>query len=207
MHINEQTPEDLETLLTHYFEHVLVWVTSDNKMVGSLEGHYPPDKLNASRNIFAVASHQPVHVEELISMLSQRPLDRNGLCVDVELLHLPQMMEPNHHYTLQVRLCNRGKECFKSLLPNPVYISYHWLDQNGEPVVFDGIRTPIQPPIPPMSMRDVSVEIITPHDGGEYILQITLVQEFQFWFEQILPNFPLCVNCMVQNSIYREKAN
>lgn len=207
MHINEQTPEGLESLLNRYFKHVIVWVAPDDGMVGSLAGGYTSEEMNTSRSIFAVASSQPISAEELTSTLSQNPLDKSALCVEMELLHFPREMEVNRRYTLQVRLYNRGKEYLKSLLPYPVHISYHWLDENGKIVVFDGIRTPLTPPLPPMGVRDVPVGIITPLDEGAYTLQITLVQEFQFWFEDSLPNVPLSVDCTIQNNISQEKSN
>lgn len=207
MHINEQTPEGLESLLNQYFDHVRVWVAPDDGMVGSLAGGYTPEEMNASRSIFAVASSQPISADDLASTLSQSTLNKGTLCVEMELLHLPKEMEANRRYVLQARLCNRGKDYLKSLPPYPVHISYHWLDKTGETVVFDGIRTPLMPPLPPMGMRDVPIEVITPRDEGTYTLQITLVQEFQFWFEQLLPNLPLSVDCTVQNNISQEKSN
>ncbi len=207
MHINEQTPEELESLLNRHFDHVRVWVAPDDGMVGSLAGGYTQEEMNASRSIFAVASSQPISAEELTSTLSQNPLDKSALCVEMELLHFPGEMEVNRRYTLQVRLWNRGGESLMSLPPYPVHVSYHWLDEYGKMVVFDGIRTPLMPPLPPMGVRDVSVEILTPRDEGAYTLQITLVQEFQFWFEDSLPNVPLSVKCTIQNNISQEKSN
>jgi len=154
-----------------------------------------------------VASTQPIKAEELMSALSQNPLDRCALCVEMELLNIPKKMEVNRHYTLEVRLCNRGGESLMSLPPYPVYISYHWLDKNGKTAVFDGIRTPILPLLPPMGTRDVSIGIFTPPDEGTYTLQITLVQELQFWFEKLLPDLPLSIECTIQNSISQEKLN
>lgn len=207
MHINEQTPEELESLLNRHFDHVRVWVAPDDGTVGSLAGGYTSEETNMSRSIFAVASSQPISAEELTSTLSQNPLDKSALCVEMELLHFPGEMEVNRRYTLQVRLHNRGDEYLKSLLPYPVHISYHWLDENGKIVVFDGIRTPLMPPLPPMGVRDVSVEILAPQDEGTYTLQVTLVQEFQFWFEDLSPNVPISVDCTIQNNISQEKSN
>ena len=207
MHINEQTPEGLESLLNQYFDHVCVWVAPDDGMVGSLAGGYTPEEMNASRSIFAVASFQPISASDLASTLSQNPINRNTLCVEAELLHLPEEMVVNQRYALHVRLHNRGDEYLKSLPPYPVHISYHWVDIAGKTVVFDGIRTPLMPPLPPGGMQDVSLRVITPHDEGTYILQITLVQELQFWFEQVLPNLPLSISCEVQNNISQEKSN
>ena len=207
MHIYEQTPEGLESLLNRHFNQVRVWVAPDDGMVGSLAGEYTPEEMNASKSIFAVASSRSISTEELTSTLSQNPLDKNALCVEMELICVPGEMEVNRRYTLQIRLHNRGKEDFKSLPPYPIHVSYHWLDENGKTVVFDGIRTPLIPPLPPMGVRDISVEIITPQDEGAYTLQVTLVQEFQFWFEDLLPDIPLSVDCTIQNNILQEESN
>lgn len=207
MHINEQTPESLESCLSEFFPHVCVWVVNgENNMTGSLTGEYTQDEMDNARCICAVASDMPIGKEDLISLLSQNPLDPNSLKVGIDVLDIPTKMEVNRDYCLQIRISNDGKESFKSLPPYPVHISYHWFDYNGRVVVFDGIRTAIQPPLQSSCSRNVSVFIRTPPIEGSYTLQLTLVQENRFWFEEILPDLPISVVCDVQNNLSEAKS-
>lgn len=208
MHINEQTPEYLESSLRRFFPHVCVWVAGEEGgLTGSLSGAYAQNDLDNARSIFAVASHTLIRKEELISSLSQDPLNANILSVEIELIEIPEEMEAERDYSLKIRLSNRGEESLKSLPPYPVHISYHWMDMEEKIVLFDGIRTPIHPNLPPKTSREFSVIIHTPKDMGRYMLHLTLVQELQFWFEDRLPNLPLSIECTIQNNLSETKIN
>lgn len=207
MHINEQTPGSLQSMLSRFFAHVCVWVTGVHEMAGSLFREYSQDEIDNAQSIFAVASHVPIRKEELMSLLSQKPLDTGSLSVEIEILEIPRSLQVNRSYTFQVRISNRGRESLKSLPPNPVHISYHWFDTHGKAVIYDGIRTAIQPSLAPESRKDFFVAVHTPLDPGNYILQVTLVQEFRFWFEEMVPDLPLSVECDIQNNLSEEKTN
>ncbi len=58
-------------------------------------------------------------------------------------------------------------------------------------VVFDGMRTVIRYPLSPGEHRYFSLNVIAPKTYGEYILQVTLVQEMCFWFENVIQTLPV----------------
>ena len=58
-----------------------------------------------------------------------------------------------------------------------VNLSYHWLNQTGAPVVFDGLRTPLPRDLKPGESVDLKAAIQAPEKPGRYILEVTLVQE------------------------------
>ena len=67
---------------------------------------------------------------------------------------------------------------------NPVFVSYHWLDENWSMVVFDGVRTPLPSGgLSPHSSAIISARIEPPGKLGEYYLVLTLVREGIAWFE------------------------
>ncbi len=66
----------------------------------------------------------------------------------------------------------------------PVNISYHWRDDQGADVVFDGLRTALPDEgIDPGQTLRCSATIALPSTDGTFELEITLVQEFFGWFE------------------------
>ncbi len=82
-----------------------------------------------------------------------------------------------------VEVSNAGPHVWSSGPPNPLVISYHWVDKSGETVVFDGWRSEIQPILQPFSAGRFRAHIVAPATPGAYTLRITLVQEFVRWFD------------------------
>jgi SAM-dependent methyltransferase len=191
MHINEQTPEELRTLLEKYFQYVIVWVVGDYDMLGSLAREYSLDEINASRGIFAVASHAPLSKERLIADLTKQPIKANHLEITIKV-NIDLNTLPGHKkMQIPISILNRSNERLVSLPPNPVHISYHWADENGKILMFEGLRTTLNLPIRTGEERSCLMDIITPEKEGKYRLQITLVQEWCFWFEDRVKSLPL----------------
>jgi hypothetical protein len=68
----------------------------------------------------------------------------------------------------------------------PVKLCYHWFDQEGDAVIFDGIRTELpNEGIGPGEKVKLKMRIKVPDCSGTYKLQLTLIQEFFKWFEKI----------------------
>lgn len=191
MHVNEQTPEELRTLLEKYFQYVIVWVVGDYDMVGSLAREYATDEVNASRGIFAVASHEPLSKEQLIADLTKQPIKADRLEINIKVNTDLDTLPCDKKIQIPISILNKSNERLVSLPPNPVHISYHWAYENGKILVFDGLRTPIKLPILPGEERDYLVDIMTPDKESKYRLQITLVQEWCFWFEDRVKSLPL----------------
>lgn len=79
-----------------------------------------------------------------------------------------------------VELANAG-----SLTWGPgVFASYHWLDDRGNPIVWDGIRTPV-PPLGPGGAATVEVDVRAPIPPGPYRLAFDLVAEDRAWFSEL----------------------
>jgi hypothetical protein len=65
---------------------------------------------------------------------------------------------------------------------NAVNLSYHWLDRKRQMVVFDGLRTPLPRDFAPGEAVTLRATIRAPEKAGEYLLQVTMVQEGVAWF-------------------------
>jgi hypothetical protein len=66
----------------------------------------------------------------------------------------------------------------------PVFACYHWIDQAGNVIIYDGIRSRLPEAILPASRKQVPVSIIPPPVAGDYTLEVTLVHEQVTWMEE-----------------------
>jgi hypothetical protein len=65
------------------------------------------------------------------------------------------------------------------------FLSYHWLDDRGNPLVWDGPRTAFAGPVAPGEEVELQVDLRAPRPPGPYRLAFDLVEEHRFWFEEI----------------------
>jgi radical SAM protein with 4Fe4S-binding SPASM domain len=72
--------------------------------------------------------------------------------------------------------------CQGSPVIGQVWLSYHWVDEQGEPVVFDGLRSPLGEDLGPGDQRRVLCTVRTPERPGLYGLVLDLVREGVRWF-------------------------
>lgn len=88
-------------------------------------------------------------------------------------------------YDLIVAVENNSK-CWWGGDVAPVKLCYHWFDQEGGSVIFDGIRTELPDEgIGPGEKEKLKMRIKMPDCSGTYKLQLTLLQEYFKWFETI----------------------
>ncbi|SDE30477.1 FkbM family methyltransferase [Desulfuromonas thiophila] len=93
-------------------------------------------------------------------------------CLAGELLEIP------------LRVCNSGMQSWYGVGRYPVRLSYHWQDDAGASVVYEGLRTPLQHDrISPGTEVTERIRVLAPDQPGVYTLQLTLVQEAVIWFE------------------------
>ena len=85
----------------------------------------------------------------------------------------------------KVRLENAGSAAWRSRGESGVHLSYHWLDDRGNPIVWDGPRTPFAEPVEPGDTAELTLELAVPQPPGPYRLAFDLVEEHRFWFAEI----------------------
>lgn len=76
---------------------------------------------------------------------------------------------------------NAGSAVWRS----DIAASYHWLDERGNAIVWDGIRTPLGHEIEPGGRTVVEVAVRAPLPPGRYGFSLDLVAEHRAWFGEL----------------------
>jgi radical SAM protein with 4Fe4S-binding SPASM domain len=92
-------------------------------------------------------------------------------------------IRPEQTFTCAVCVVNRSLWSLRSTGSTPVYLSYHWLENGGGCVTWDGQRTPLVPELPAGGREVYGAKVIAPDRPGEFVLRMSLVQEQVAWFE------------------------
>lgn len=115
--------------------------------------------------------------------VSQLVTDGRG---NIELCDWPAMLPQSELCKLPVILHNRSNQDWHDLAHFPLALSYHWINQQDEIVVFDGHRTPL-PNRDILAGQSVSTElnVETPSTPGLYRLLVLPVIDNQCWMDAI----------------------
>lgn len=92
-------------------------------------------------------------------------------------------MKSGQVVTAPVTITNSGNENWPAGGGYPVHLAYHWYDRSGNLVVWDGERTVLPKDLGEGESVKVQATIKAPDKAGEYVLRMTMVQEFVAWFE------------------------
>jgi hypothetical protein len=66
-----------------------------------------------------------------------------------------------------------------------LFLSYHWLDERGNPIVWDGLRTPLEHTLSPGAILRQALPVRAPIPPGRYRLALDLVEEHRFWLAEL----------------------
>lgn len=97
---------------------------------------------------------------------------------------LPPVLAPSSEATESLELRNEGALPWRRSAPTPVVLSYHWLDQEGRVVVFDGDRTFLPDDVYTGGHVRVRALVRAPWRPGRYTLWWDLVHEHTSWFSE-----------------------
>src|SRR5256714_10212371 len=87
--------------------------------------------------------------------------------------------------TVQMTVTNTGNQPWTAAGPNPVNLSYHLLDANGNPVIWDGPRIPLGGDMAVGASKQFTIGYIAPSTAGTYTLVVDLVREGIAWFASL----------------------
>jgi len=91
--------------------------------------------------------------------------------------YVPKTMKRNRKYSLRIELT-----IGETLRCGEVLLSYHWLNFDGTIYNFDGLRTGLLIDLNDTETGVFFVLVESPNNNGNYLLQIDLVIEGQYWF-------------------------
>ena len=86
---------------------------------------------------------------------------------------------------VEVVLRNAGTATWRTRRDVGVKLSYHWLDDRGNPIVWDGPRVDFGGPVAPGDEVEVALRVRAPQPPGRYRLAFDLVEELRFWFAEV----------------------
>jgi hypothetical protein len=66
-----------------------------------------------------------------------------------------------------------------------LFLSYHWLDERGNPIVWDGERTPLERVVAPGETLTQAMRVRGPIPPGRYRFAVDLVEEHRFWVAEL----------------------
>ena len=98
-------------------------------------------------------------------------------------------LRPQSTFKSTVVLEHQGDRAIKWSASNPLHLTYRWLDQAGNIVERDGLRTvlPVEA-LQPRSSVEVEMVGLAPADLGDYVLQPSLVLEGVEWACDVGPS-------------------
>ncbi len=162
--IKELTPLDQEL----YDWAVEVFESRYDKLVTSLlVGHY-------------ISSPQHAHEAGVVQL---SPQEMKGFRINV--ISSPDSVQHGETFEVDVELASSSKFSVQGGGCYPVNVCYHWIDSTtAEAIVFDGIRTRVEPALMPGEILRLKVKVIAPELSARFILRVTLVQEGVAWFDQ-----------------------
>jgi SAM-dependent methyltransferase len=185
--VHEYSPHSLVRTLKRHFPEVLPWfaVSGSANPFENLHRRFSFGEMRAAGDFWAIASRQPLNRRHLAARLLMLPMETPAAReIALAVIDCPPSAPRAGEFAARVRLTNSSPVLVSSRGPNPVHLSYHWLDPETErPVVFDGRRTVIEPALPPQASREYAVFVDTPGMAGKFRLRLTLVQEGVRWFD------------------------
>ncbi|MCK4824422.1 hypothetical protein KA005_52200 [bacterium] len=109
-----------------------------------------------------------------------------------------QPLLPGQLVILPLKIKNTSGLKWSYSSEHPINLSYHWLNGNGDVVIYDGERTPV-----PQGFRNgiLRAKVRAPQKAGDYFLEFDLVHEHVTWFAQSGAS-PLRIPVRIRESVF-----
>ena len=116
--------------------------------------------------------------------VGEHPIPAGPLAVRWLAYRLPEL-RAGAEATVEVLLQNAGTATWRARGDLGVKLSYHWLDDRGNAIVWDGPRVDFDGPVAPGDELEVALTVRAPQPPGRYRLAFDLVEELRFWFAEV----------------------
>jgi len=123
-------------------------------------------------------------LRKLVESVGEHPVPAGPLAVRWLAYALPPLRAGTSGI-VRVRVQNAGSATWRSRGEARLLASYHWLDDRGNAIVWDGLRTPLERPIAPDEAVELDIAVQTPLSPGRYRLAVDFLEEFRFWLADI----------------------
>lgn len=87
--------------------------------------------------------------------------------------------------TAHVLVANAGTVPWRSHPHAGIWLAYHWLDERGNAIVWDGLRTELPYAVPPGEQVTIQLQLRGALPPGRYRLAVDLVDEGRVWFGEL----------------------
>jgi hypothetical protein len=87
--------------------------------------------------------------------------------------------------TARLTLENAGSAAWPPDGPHRVCVSYHWLDELGNPIVWDGLWTALPRRVEPGETVETELAVRAPRPPGRYRLAFDLVADDRLWLTEV----------------------
>jgi hypothetical protein len=112
-----------------------------------------------------------------LEQVGEHPVPAGPLAVRWLVLDVPPL-QAGTVSQLRARLANAGTTAWREL-----NLSYHWLDERGNPIHWDGLRTPVR--AGPGETIEIEARLRAPIPPARYRLAVDLVDEHRFWLADL----------------------
>ena len=133
----------------------------------------------AQHDLFTSAGVQPTRL-----WASGEPLPVEACRVEIDG-KLPEVLPRGTIHRAECTVTNKGSAILVSAPPNPVHLSYRWLEGPSGALPVEGLRSPLPRPLPPEDAAECRVALEVPAIPGDYTIRVTLVQEQVRWFDEV----------------------
>jgi len=114
------------------------------------------------------------------------PIAEGEMNAEISMPDPPNRLHPGQQIEVEITVRNMSHTIWpagdRSLSPLRVTIGNHWLDLNGQTIVNDDGRGPLNSDLHPGETRKFTLTINAPRRTGECLLEIDLLQEGVSWF-------------------------
>lgn len=121
---------------------------------------------------------------ELLYLGSPEHVAADVYALDWGLVQAPETMAPDTEALIKVELFNRSAAAWSGQGSARVKLAYHWLDEAGQMLERDGLRTELPGVVAPGSAIQVEARIRAPERPGIYLLELDPVFEYVAWFSE-----------------------
>ena len=139
------------------------------------------DRLKSTADDLGAVGQDPVYGAGRVNAL-RAVTSTTRYAVSYDASALPQKGTISAPLIGPVKLTNLSSFTWAAGGLNPVRLGYHWTDQAGKVVIWDGQRSVLPNDVPLGASVTVTATIATPKTPGTYVLQLDLVQEGVAWF-------------------------